>query len=65
MANASGLIVWSTPGGITVGLIVTDGVITDVPPYARRWALGRDARDIWRQGKARGVHLDWIPKGEP
>lgn len=64
MASASGLIVWST-GGATVGLIVTDGVITDAPPYARRWALGRSAREIWQTGTARGVHLTWIPRGSP
>jgi hypothetical protein len=65
MAGVSGLIVWSTSGGISVCLIVTDGVITDVPPYARRWALGQPASEIWRQGRDRGVHLTWIPRGQP
>jgi hypothetical protein len=64
MADVSGLIVWSTAGA-TVGLIVEDGVVTDAPPYARRWAMGRSAYDIWRIGKQRGVSLTWIERGAP
>lgn len=55
------MIVWSTRGA-TVGLIITDGKVVDCPPYARRWALGQDARDLWQWGKARNVHLTWIPR---
>jgi len=58
----NGLIVWSTPGA-TVGLIITDGKVVDCPPYVRRWALGRDARDVWQLGRARNVNLTWIPRG--
>lgn len=59
--NASGLIWWSTRAA-TVGLVVEAGIIVDCPPYARRWAMGRDARQLWRDGTRRGVNLAWIPR---
>ena len=59
----NGLIVWSARGA-TVGMIITDGKVVDCPPYVRRWALGRDAYEVWRLGQARNVHLTWIPRGE-
>ena len=58
---ADGLLVWSTPGA-TVGLIVVDGIVKETPPYAHRWAYGRNARELWREGRLRGVDLVWIPR---
>lgn len=58
--TANGLVFYSTPGA-TVGLVVAGGIVVDCPPYARRWALGKDARDLWRDGKRRGVRLEWLP----
>ncbi len=55
----SGLICWSTPRA-TVGLVVRDGVVVETPPYARRWAQGRDARELWFGGVAKGVRLAWV-----
>jgi hypothetical protein len=60
MSPANGLIWWSTPKA-TVGLIVRNAMVVDCPPYARRWALGRDARALWRHGAGSGVNLVWIP----
>jgi len=57
------MIVWSTPGA-TVGLFVREGIVVAAPPYAKAWALGRDARELWSEGKRRGVDLAWLPKGE-
>lgn len=59
--SADGLLVWSTPGA-TVGLVVKGGVVVGTPPYAHRWAYGRDARELWKEGKRRGVHVVWIPR---
>ncbi len=56
---ADGLIYWSTPRA-TVGLVVRDGIVVETPPYARRWAQGRDARDLWFDGVAKGVRLAWV-----
>jgi hypothetical protein len=61
MTAANGLLVWSTPGA-TVGLIVVDGVVRETPPYAYRWAYRRDARELWLEGRRRGVELTWIPR---
>jgi hypothetical protein len=58
--EADGLIWWSTPTA-TVGLVVAGGDVVACPPYARKWAAGRDARDLWRQGIRQGAHLEWIP----
>lgn len=58
--SADGMIWWSTPRA-TVGLIVRNAVVIDCPPYARRWALGHDARALWRQGIHQGADLVWIP----
>lgn len=57
---ASGLIWVSTPAA-TVGLVVEGGVVVDCPPYARRWAQGRDARQVWRDAVRRGADLVWLP----
>lgn len=54
----SGLIWLSTPSA-TVGLVVVDDRVVDCPPYARGWALGRDAGEVWRAAKARGADLRW------
>ncbi|WP_346100748.1 hypothetical protein [Nonomuraea maheshkhaliensis] len=59
-----GLIWWST-GRATVGLVVRDGVVVETAPYARRWAKGRDAREIYRKGEQQeGVSLIWVPVTE-
>lgn len=58
--TANGLIWWSTPAA-TVGLVVYNATVIDCPPYARKWAMGRDARQLWREGKARGADLHWLP----
>ncbi|WP_433220557.1 hypothetical protein [Microtetraspora malaysiensis] len=61
----NGLIWWST-GRATVGLVVRDGVVVEAPPYARRWAQGREAGEIYREGDRRaGVTVAWIPADEP
>lgn len=62
-SSANGLLVWSTPGA-TVGLVVEDGVVVATPPYAHRWAYGRDARTLWVEGRRRGVDVTWIPRPE-
>ncbi len=61
--SASGLIWCSTPTA-TVGLVVEDGIVVDCPPYARRWALGRDARDVWFQQGLRRAQLRWVKVGQ-
>jgi hypothetical protein len=62
---ADGLIWYSTPR-YTVGLSVRAGRVVEAPPVARRWAMGRDARDLWRElarqrATQRGVRLEWLP----
>lgn len=58
--SGNGLIWWSTRTA-TVGLVVRDGKVVEAPPYARRWALGRDARQLWREGTRLGARLEWLP----
>ncbi|TYB45139.1 hypothetical protein FXF51_60160 [Nonomuraea sp. PA05] len=59
-----GLIWWSTHRA-TFGLVVRDGAVVESAPYARRWALGRDAREIYREGeRQKGVSLVWVPATE-
>ncbi len=58
--DADGVIWYSTPKA-TVGLVVKDGIVVDSAPYARRWALGCSARQIWDQGIAHGHSLKWLP----
>ncbi len=58
--TADGLI-WCSARTATVGLVVRDGVIVDCPPYARRWAKGRDAREVWRAQRRAGADLVWLP----
>jgi hypothetical protein len=61
----NGLIWWSTHRA-TIGLVVRDGVVVEYAPYARRWAQGRDAREIYRKGQQqKGVTLAWVPATEP
>ncbi len=57
---ATGLMWVSTPAA-TVGLVVRDGLVVDCPPYAYRWAKGRDARQVWRDAARRGADLVWLP----
>lgn len=57
--TANGLIWCSTPKA-TVGLVVRDGRVVDCPPYARRWAMGRDAREVWREQYRAGVEMVWV-----
>ncbi|MEU8381398.1 hypothetical protein [Streptosporangium sp. NPDC048865] len=60
----NGLIWWSTHRA-TFGLVVRDGIVAESAPYARRWAQGRDAREIYRRGKRqKGVTLAWVPATE-
>ncbi len=59
-----GLIWWSTTRA-TVGLIVRGGRVAEAPPYARGWAVGRDAGELYRRGeRQKGVTVAWIPEGE-
>jgi hypothetical protein len=61
-AQVDGVIWHSTPTA-TVGLLVAGGRIIDGPPYARKLRmLGRDARQVWREGRRKpGVLLAWLP----
>lgn len=44
-----------------MGLVVKDGVVVDGPPYAAGWAIGADARQLWRKMSVRPEnHLEWI-----
>jgi hypothetical protein len=45
---------------VSVGLVVLDGVVVECAPYARRWAYGRAARDVWREQAAAGADLVWM-----
>lgn len=59
--TANGMI-WLSTRRATVGLIVRDdGIVVDCAPYARTWALGRDARQVWRDAHRRGAELRWLP----
>jgi hypothetical protein len=62
----NGMIWCSTPHA-TVGLIVGDSVVTACPPYARRWALGRPAAEVWQDAQRHGAILRWLPdpRGRP
>lgn len=57
---ADGMI-WLSTARYTVGLVVAADRIVDAPPIARRWALGRDARQVWRDAAKRGARLHWMP----
>lgn len=58
--SANGMLWISTPR-YTVGLIVRDGQVVHGPPIARSWALGRDARALWRSSGTRpGVRRAWL-----
>lgn len=61
--TADGLL-WISTRHYTVGLIVHAGTVTDAPPIAARWALGRDARPLWREAHRRGADLAWLPDDE-
>ncbi len=57
-----GLIWWSTEKA-TVGLVVRDGVVVEAAPYARRWAQGRRAEEIFARAREDGaVSVRWIPE---
>lgn len=56
---ASGLI-YCVLRKATVGLVVHDGVIVDVPPYLRR-LKGADARRTWRELAKQAERLEWLP----
>ena len=56
------LVIWLSTPQFTVGLIVRDGIIVGTPPIARRWAMGRSARQVWNDAASRpGVIVKWIP----
>ena len=57
-----GVIWWSTPRA-TCGLVVADGRVVECAPYLRRWALGRDAAELWTRQARRGADLVWLPSG--
>lgn len=61
--TATGLI-WCSTRTATVGLVVAAGRVVDCPPYARRWAAGRDARQVWREQAAIGADLVWLTAPE-
>lgn len=50
---------WHSTPRATVGLLVSGGVVTDTPPYARNWALGRSAEELLNDPRA---DTAWIPK---
>jgi hypothetical protein len=54
-------LIWLSTRRYTVGLVVCGGAIVETPPIARRWALGRDARALWREAARRGAKLAWLP----
>lgn len=54
-------LIWLSTEAATVGLIVRDGVVAECPPYAKKWAQGRDARQVWRAATRRGADLVWLP----
>lgn len=58
--DIDGMIYYSAPT-FTIGLMVKDRIIVDGPPYARKWAVGRPAHEIWSRGKALGHTLLWLP----
>ncbi|MFG3604417.1 hypothetical protein [Micromonospora chersina] len=62
--GTDGLIWYSTPRA-TVGLVVRASVVVDCAPYARRWALGRDARQLWDAAERKGIDLAWLPQIHP
>lgn len=60
---ADGVIRWSAPSA-AVALVVQAGVVVDAHPmYVGRWAIGKNARVIWRRGVREGmqpgVNLIW------
>ncbi|GAB1824420.1 hypothetical protein [Herbidospora sp. RD11066] len=57
-----GLIWWSTEKA-TFGLVVRGGVVVEAAPYARRWAQGRKAEEIFvKAGQNASVSVRWIPE---
>lgn len=54
-------VIWCSTRKATVGLVVADGRVVDCPPYARRRALGKDARQVWRDQTRAGADLEWLP----
>jgi len=59
----NGLLWWFTERA-TVGLVVRDGTVVEAPPYARRWAKGRAALELYREGERNeAVTVAWIPEG--
>lgn len=57
--SADGLI-WCSTRRATVGLAVAEGRVVGCPPYARGWAMGRDAREVWREQHRAGADLAWV-----
>jgi hypothetical protein len=57
----NGLIYMST-ARFTVGLIVVNGMVIDAAPYARKWTLGRQAAQVWRDARRRGARVVWLPR---
>ena len=54
--------IWISNPRWTVGLIVKDGRITDYPPIARNWVLGRTVQQVWNNARSRPENtVRWIP----
>lgn len=54
--------IWISNPRWTVGLIVQDGRIIKYPPIARKWVLGRTARQVWDDAHSRPENtVRWIP----
>ena len=47
---------------LTVGLTVRNGRITQAPPIARKWALGRPAPAVAMEARRRGAQVSWHPE---
>lgn len=45
----------------TIALTVRGGLVVDAPPVAR-WAIGKDARQLWRAAYRAGARLAWFPE---
>lgn len=58
-------LIWCSTRKATVGLVVRDGVVVDCPPYARRWALGKNAETVVQEQQKVGADVEWAPERWP
>ncbi|MFI7608749.1 hypothetical protein ACIBTV_27065 [Micromonospora sp. NPDC049366] len=56
--------IWAPLGRATLGAIVRDGIVVDVPPYAKRlgWK-GRHVDGLMRELRKKRVRAVWLPDG--